>query len=90
MKFVIIKWRTVFWGKGNENLFLHTPPGILELAGQTGFEIIRIEHCSGIEQFTYSEWCLRNQPLQYAKRDFTKVLNNIHEGDVACFFLYKK
>jgi hypothetical protein len=71
------------------------------LAESAGFRIVKVDYDSLPVQFINSEKYLRNMPPSEGNLLFTKKeikyfskearrLNNIKDGDTACFYLKKK
>lgn len=86
------------------HLFLHTEKSMQLLASQSGFKIREVLYDSTESQFTRSEQYNRGIPfvkhiknksvfsrkeLKYFERE-AKKLNMNHDGDQACFYLYKE
>jgi SAM-dependent methyltransferase len=83
------------------HLFLHTTQSVQLLAESAGFRIVKVDYDSLPVQFINSEKYLRNMPPSEGNLLFTKKeinyfskearrLNNIKDGDTACFYLKKK
>ncbi len=93
------KYRTHWFAlDAPRHLFLHTPYSIHLLAQQSGLKIELIEYDSSFVQFASSEKYLRDIPYSndfsmFSKKqmsNFSKEaqrLNNIGDGDCACFYL---
>jgi SAM-dependent methyltransferase len=82
------------------HFFLHTPTSINRLAEDTGFKVVKTIYDSTSLQFVGSEGYVNNIPLKDMDNVFSgkqiklfekeaKRLNEIHDGDSACFYLYK-
>jgi 2-polyprenyl-3-methyl-5-hydroxy-6-metoxy-1,4-benzoquinol methylase len=96
------KYRTHWFAlDAPRHLFLHTTHSVHLLARQAGMQIDSIEYDSSFVQFASSEKYLRDIPYSddfsmFSKnqmRDFTREaarLNNIGDGDCACFYLSVK
>ncbi len=96
------KYRTHWFAlDAPRHLFLHTTHSIHLLARQAGLTMDRIEYDSTFVQFASSEKYLRDFPYSddftmFSKKqmkDFSgeaKRLNNIGDGDCACFYLSEK
>lgn len=96
------KYRTHWFAlDAPRHLFLHTTHSIHLLARQAGLTMDRIEYDSTFVQFASSEKYLRDFPYSddftmFSKKqmkDFSgeaKRLNNIGDGDCACFYLSGK
>ncbi len=83
------------------HLFLHTTYSMQILAESVGLHLDKVEYDSLPIQFINSEMYLRNLPLSDYKNVFSKKeikafskeairLNNLKDGDTACFYLSKK
>jgi len=82
------------------HLFLHTSSSIEILAKEIGFKLVKTIYDSNSFQFTGSERYENNvglfEPYYFSKKQiklFSKEalhLNNINDGDSACFYLYKE
>jgi len=81
------------------HFFLHTTNSIQYICKKSGFELVKVKYDSDHFQFTGSEKYLRSLTLNeeyHFDRDLlknfgkeAKRLNNICDGDSACFYLYK-
>ncbi len=84
------------------HLFIHTTKSISVLADKVGLELTKVLYDSTMFQFTGSEKNLRNIPFDQKDstvftskeiKHFSKAavkLNDLKDGDTACFYLYKK
>jgi predicted SAM-dependent methyltransferase len=76
--------------------YLYTVAAVTKLCDQAGFTLRKVVYDSNSFQFTGSECYLRGLPLKdsiFSSKevklfdDESKRLNNIHDGDSACFYL---